>query len=51
LFSQGEAYDHARTLEHRGRAGDLTDVDTAADAVKTSVTQVIAELRTLRATL
>ena len=51
LFSQGVAYEHARTLEHRGRAGDLTDVDAAADAVKTGITQVIAELRTLRATL
>jgi two-component system, sensor histidine kinase and response regulator len=51
LFSQGEAYETARTLEHRGRGGDLGDVGAAYDAVKTSVTQLIAELRALRETL
>jgi CheY-like chemotaxis protein len=51
LFSQGGAYESARTLEHRGRAGELGDVDAAADSLKATVTQMIAELRALRATL
>ena len=51
LFTQGEAYENARELEHRARTGDLSGVDAAREALSTSVTQLMADLRALRETL
>ncbi|HEY1303902.1 MAG TPA: response regulator [Vicinamibacterales bacterium] len=48
LFSQGHAYEQARALEHQARAGDGKDVDRMSEDLESSVSTVIAELRTLR---
>jgi HPt (histidine-containing phosphotransfer) domain-containing protein len=48
LFSQGEAYDHARALERRARGGDLTDAERACADVERSVSSLMAELRRVR---
>src|SRR5262245_39236536 len=48
LFSQGRAYEQARALEHQARAGDGKDVDRMCEDLESSVSAVIAELRTLR---
>ena len=48
LFSQGRAYEQARALEHQARAGDGKDVDRRCEDLESSVSAVIAELRTLR---
>ncbi|HZM60239.1 MAG TPA: response regulator [Vicinamibacterales bacterium] len=51
LFSQGDAYENARGLEHRARDGDLSGVNGARDELTTNVTQLMADLRALRETL
>ena len=51
LFSQGEAYELARTLEARARTGDASNAIAACDAIAASVSQLLAELRSIRAEL
>jgi PAS domain S-box-containing protein len=51
LFSQGEAYTHARALELRARGGDVTDADRACAEIERSVSSLMTELRSLRDTL
>ena len=49
LFSQGPAYESAKRLEHLAKAGDLTKADAACADVEADVSQLMAELRNLRA--
>jgi CheY-like chemotaxis protein/HPt (histidine-containing phosphotransfer) domain-containing protein len=51
LFSQGDAYTSARTLELRAREGDAADGPRSADEVAKAVSQLMNELRDLRAKL
>jgi PAS domain S-box-containing protein len=51
LFSQGEAYADARTLELRAREGDLSGADDACQAIERSLSSLMQELESLRATL
>jgi HPt (histidine-containing phosphotransfer) domain-containing protein len=51
LFSQGDAYQQAGALEQRARGGDGSDALRAYDEVAAGVSQLMTELRTLRATL
>ena len=51
LFSQGDAYTSARTLELRARGGDIADGARAADEVANAVAKLMNELRELRAKL
>ena len=51
LFSQGEAYEHARALEARARTGDTSNAIAACDTIEASVSRLSAELRNIRAEL
>jgi PAS domain S-box-containing protein len=51
LFSKGRAYEAARRLEQLGRSGQLGDHDAARLEVETSVTELLGELRQVRARL
>ncbi len=51
LFSQGEAYDDARTLELRARGGDISAADRACQDIERSVSRLMAELQSIRDTL
>ena len=51
LFSQGDAYEHARALERRARSGDGGDAVRAVNDIDESVARLTTELRTLRETL
>jgi HPt (histidine-containing phosphotransfer) domain-containing protein len=51
LFSQGEAYADARALELRARGGDLAGATDAYQAVERSVSRLMQELESIRATL
>jgi HPt (histidine-containing phosphotransfer) domain-containing protein len=48
LFSQGPAYQSARRLEERARAGDLSTADTLCADIEADVARLMAELRDLR---
>jgi HPt (histidine-containing phosphotransfer) domain-containing protein len=48
LFSQGEAYAQARTLELRARQGDSAGADRACDAIERSLSSLMTELRAIR---
>ena len=48
LFSQGEAYEHARALEARARSGDATNALAACDEIDASLSRLTSELRSLR---
>ena len=48
LFSLGEAYDRARTLELRARGGDITAVDRDCEEIERSVSRLMTELKELR---
>jgi HPt (histidine-containing phosphotransfer) domain-containing protein len=48
LFSQGEAYEHARALEARARSGDATNALAACDEIDASLSRLTSELRGLR---
>jgi CheY-like chemotaxis protein len=48
LFAQGDAYQQARALEVRARAGDRTDAARASEDIEESVTRLVTELRSLR---
>jgi CheY-like chemotaxis protein/HPt (histidine-containing phosphotransfer) domain-containing protein len=48
LFSQGEAYTHARALELRAREGDLSSADDACDAIRQSMSSLMRELESIR---
>ena len=49
LFSQGRAYESAKRLEHLAKSGDLSKADAACADVEADVSQLMAELRHLRA--
>jgi HPt (histidine-containing phosphotransfer) domain-containing protein len=51
LFSQGDAYEHARALELRARGGDLADADRQCEEIGHSMSNLMTELRSLRDTL
>jgi CheY-like chemotaxis protein len=51
LFSQGEAYQHARALELRARGGDVAAAERAYADIERSVSSLMSELRSLRDTL
>ena len=51
LFSLGEAYDDARTLELRARGGDISAADRACQDIERSVSRLMAELQSIRDTL
>jgi CheY-like chemotaxis protein len=51
LFSQGTAYENARALELRARSGDGSDAERACEELEASVSQLMNELSSLRATL
>jgi PAS domain S-box-containing protein len=51
LFSQGEAYERARALEMRARAGDGSEASAACDEIEASVSRLLAELCSVRAKL
>ena len=51
LFSQGEAYEHARALETRARSGDASNAVAACDELDASVSRLVSELRAVRDTL
>jgi HPt (histidine-containing phosphotransfer) domain-containing protein len=48
LFSQGEAYSSARTLELRARGGEIAGSDAAAAEIAGAVSRLMTELRDLR---
>ena len=48
LFSQGEAYEHARALELRARGGDVSDADRARHDIERSVAALMKELEAIR---
>jgi HPt (histidine-containing phosphotransfer) domain-containing protein len=48
LFSLGPAYQSARRLEERGRAGDLSAADTLCADTEADVARLMAELRDLK---
>jgi two-component system, sensor histidine kinase and response regulator len=48
LFSQGEAYASARTLELRARGGEVAGSDAAAAEIAGAVSRLMTELRNLR---
>ena len=45
LFSQGEAYEHARALEKRARSGDASNAAAACDEIDASLSRLVSELR------
>jgi two-component system, sensor histidine kinase and response regulator len=47
LFSQGQAYEYARRLEHLGRDGDLSEGETLHAELAASLATLTAELRAL----
>jgi CheY-like chemotaxis protein len=47
LFSQGQAYEYARRLEHLGRNGDLSEGETLHAELAASLATLTAELRAL----
>jgi len=51
LFSQGEAYADARTLEHRARGGDISVAHRACQDIERSVSRLMTELEGIRDTL
>jgi two-component system sensor histidine kinase/response regulator len=51
LFSQGNAYESARRLEHAAKAGDLSAADATCTDVEADVAQLMSELRDVRAGL
>jgi two-component system sensor histidine kinase/response regulator len=51
LFSQGQAFADARTLELRARDGDLADAAEGYEAIERSVSSLMRELEGIRATL
>jgi CheY-like chemotaxis protein len=51
LFSQGEAYQHARALEMRARSGDGANAIAACDEIEAGLSRLLAELRSVRETL
>ena len=51
LFSQGDAYEHARALELRARGGDMADADRQCEEIGHSMSNLMTELRSLRDTL
>ena len=51
LFSQGQAYEHARALELRARGGDVTAADRACEELARSMASLMTELRGLREAL
>ena len=48
LFSQGDAYEHARVLELRARGGDIASADRQCEEIGRSVSSLMTELRSLR---
>jgi CheY-like chemotaxis protein len=48
LFSQGDAYEHARALEMRARSGDASNAVAACDEIDASVSRLVSELRGIR---
>ena len=48
LFSQGEAYTQARSLEQRARNGDSEGADRACEAIERSISGLMQELRHIR---
>jgi two-component system, sensor histidine kinase and response regulator len=48
LFSQGEAYERARTLETRARSGDASNAVAACEELEASVSRLLSELRGIR---
>ncbi len=48
LFSQGQAYEHARALELRARGGDVTAADRACEELARSMASLMTELRGVR---
>ena len=48
LFAEGQAYESARRLERLAKTGDLSAVGPALADVEADVSQLIAELRTVR---
>jgi len=51
LFARGEAYDDARALELRARAGDISAADRGCQDVERSVARLMTELERVRDTL
>ena len=51
LFSQGQAYEHARALEQRASGGDVTAADRACEELARSMASLMTELRGLREAL
>jgi two-component system, sensor histidine kinase and response regulator len=51
LFSQGEAFEHARALETRARAGDASDAAAACEEIEASIARLSSELRRVRDSL
>jgi len=47
LFSQGQAFEGARRLEHVGKSGDLSQADAIRAEVEESVSRLTTELRAL----
>src|SRR4029079_1290664 len=48
LFSQGDAYEHARALEIRARSGGASNAVAAGDEIDASVSRLVSELRGIR---
>src|SRR5688572_13064946 len=51
LFSQGEVYADARTLEQRARSGDISVASRACQDIERSVSRLMTELEGIRDTL
>jgi two-component system, sensor histidine kinase and response regulator len=51
LFSKGRAYEAARRLEQLGRSGELDGLDAARTELDATVSELLAELRQMRARL
>ena len=47
LFSQGQAFEDIRRLEHVGKSGDLSQAEPMRAQVEDSVARLTTELRTL----
>ncbi|HKH73123.1 MAG TPA: response regulator [Vicinamibacterales bacterium] len=48
LFSQGEAYEHARALETRARSGDASNAAAACEELDATVWRLVSDLRGIR---
>jgi two-component system sensor histidine kinase/response regulator len=48
LFSQGEAYEHARALETRARSGDASNAAAACEELDATVWRLASDLRGIR---